>query len=256
MRSITVRTNQNVNIDYELAPTMSRVAAFALDILFVMACYLILSLIFQGLLNIDRYDWESRMRYNTVIYGFLPLFIFLTYYFLAEMLSRGQTFGKRISGLRVIRTDGKEPTPGDFLMRTFLLLPDAFFSLGVPAMLLINSTPKAQRLGDMVANTAVIRTHNTSVFSLQDILRIQTTTSYEPRFPAVTHFSEEDMLLIKQSLARFRRFRNPAHQHALDRLAMIARERLAIDPKTEGPHLMSSENLLNTLLQDYIVLTR
>ncbi|MEM8583676.1 MAG: RDD family protein [Bacteroidota bacterium] len=263
MRSITVRTNQNVDIDYELAPTMSRVGAFALDVLFFVGCYVILLLFLRPLLldggprDVDYVTYNERQQQRSmVLYGFLPLFLFLTYYFFCEMLTRGQTVGKRITQTQVIRVDGLELTPGDYLMRTFMLLPDVVFSLGIPAILLINSTPKAQRIGDMVANTAVIRSNNLSALTLEDILRIKTTSSYEPVFPEVTRLSEEDMLVIKRGLVRYRRYRNKPHQQAVDRLAEIARDKLDISTTNAGKPQMSNVQLLDTLLKDYIVLTR
>ncbi|MEL6667330.1 MAG: RDD family protein [Bacteroidota bacterium] len=262
MRSITVRTNQNVDIDYELAPTMSRVGAFALDVLFFVGAYVVLLLFLRPLFldgpsDVDYITYAERQQQRSaVLYGFLPLFLFLTYYFFCEMLTRGQTVGKRITQTQVIRTDGLELTPGDYLMRTFMLLPDVVFSLGIPAILLINSTPKAQRLGDMVANTAVIRSSNLSALNLEDILRIRTTSNYEPVFPEVTRLSEEDMLVIKRGLVRYRRYRNQPHQRAIDRLAEIVREKLELSPTEKGKPNMSSVQLLDTLLKDYIVLTR
>ncbi|MEM6398140.1 MAG: RDD family protein [Bacteroidota bacterium] len=263
MRNITVRTNQNVDIDYELAPTMSRVGAFVLDVLFFVGCYVVLLLFLRPILLDDSRAgvdyvtyYERRQQREMVLYTFLPLFLFLTYYFLCEMFTRGQTVGKRITQTQVIRTDGLELTPGDFLMRTFMLLPDVVFSFGIPAILLVNSTPKAQRLGDMVANTAVIRMNNISALTLQDIMRIKTTSNYEPVFPEVTRLSEEDMLVIKRGLVRYRRYRNKPHEQAINRLAEIAKEKLDIEVPVVKNRKMTSAQLLDTLLKDYIVLTR
>ena len=247
MRSITIRTTQNVAIEYELAGSMSRVFAFLIDSLIISVGYFVFLAIFVQFSRIDaNWPWQ-------VMSFFLPLTIFLVYYFCCELLMQGQTIGKRVQNLQVVRADGRDPTPGDHLLRTLFLLPDAWFTAGVPALLLINTTPIGQRLGDMVANTVVIRTQGSRSFELDDILGIQSRNNYEPRFPSVQQFTEEDMLLIKQALSRAQLYQNEAHRTALQRLAEICREKLAIGEETKD---MRDDEMLRTLLQDYIVLTR
>lgn len=242
MRSITIRTTQNVSIEYELASSTNRISAFIVDILLVGFSYLLLTTIFLRFVPLPE----------MVLFFFLPLLLFLTYYFLCDLLWQGQTVGKRSQRIKVVRADGKNPTPGDFLLRALFLLPDAWFSAGIPAILLINTTLRAQRLGDMVANTVVIKTLSSKSFALEDILNIQNRQNYEPVFPGVQHFAEEDMLLIKQALTRAQQYRNRAHNQALDELCRKCLQKLNIDT----PPPMRTDEFLRTLLQDYIVLTR
>jgi uncharacterized RDD family membrane protein YckC len=69
----------------------------------------------------------------------------------------GRTLGMRAFGLRVVTLDGRRPGVAATLARTLLLAVDwlpAFFVLGA---LLIRLTPRRQRLGDIAARTAVVR---------------------------------------------------------------------------------------------------
>ena len=241
MRTIIIPTTQNVSIEYELAGSMTRIFALCLDALICLGVYLIMLATFGNSIN----------YISMVVY--LPLTLFLLYYFTAELFMGGQTFGKNIQGLKVIRADGKQPTPGDFLLRTIFLLPDVWFSMGIPAVLLVNTTPRAQRLGDMVAHTVVIRTRNSENLGLADILNIQTKEDYEPQFVQVQQLSEEDMLLVKQVLTRYQRYSNPPHLRAVQELASRCREQLDIQEESDD---LSANELLKQLLRDYIVLTR
>lgn len=241
MRTITIPTTQNVSIEYELAGSMARVFALVLDQLICLGVYLFLLAIIG-----------SSLGYLVVV-AYLPLSLFLFYYFCAEFFLNGQTLGKRIQGLKVIRADGKQLTPGDFFVRTIFLLPDVWFSLGVPAVLLVNTTPRAQRLGDLVAHTVVIRTQYSQSFGLDDILNIQTKDDYEPRFLQVQQYTEVDMLLIKQTLTRAQQYSNAAHLQATHELAAHCRAQLDI---TEESADLNSAEFLRQLLRDYIVLTR
>lgn len=241
MRSIHINTVYNVRIEYDLAAAISRVLAFFIDMMIVGFSWLLL------VIAVDIRLPEA------VIFLFLPLTIFLLYYFFSELLMDGQTLGKRLIGLKVVRIDGERLTPGDLLLRTFFLLPDAWFSLGIPAVLLISTSSRAQRLGDMVAQTVVISIKKDEKVSLNDLLSIQTVVEYSPRFPSVRKLPESDMLFIKESIARQIRYNNEAHRQALLELANRCRKVLDIEEETQG---MQARELLETLLKDYIVLTR
>jgi len=82
--------------------------------------------------------------------------IFL-YWFLTEALT-GQTLGKALFGLRVVREqDGGGAGAGAILIRTLLRIVDGlpiFYGLGAFVVLV---TPSRQRIGDLAARTAVVR---------------------------------------------------------------------------------------------------
>ncbi len=241
LRTILINTVHHVRIEYELAAAMSRVIAFILDMVLVLVLW------FLFIVSFNAKGPEIALLF------LLPLTVFLFYYFFAELLMDGQTLGKKIMGLKVVRLDGERLTPGDLLLRTFFLLPDAWFSLGIPAILLINTSSKAQRLGDMVAQTVVILTTGHAKFGLKDILNIQTSEKYTPRFPGVRRLPERDMLLIKDTIFREYRYKNPAHKQAMLALANRCRSILNIEEETKG---IPPRELLEILLKDYIVLTR
>lgn len=241
MRTILINTVHHVQIEYDLGTALSRVIAFFIDMVLVAVLwfFLVFSLGAKGP--------------EIALFFFLPLTVFLLYYFFTELLMDGRTMGKKIMGLKVVRLDGERLTPGDLLLRTFFLLPDAWFSLGIPAILLINTTSRAQRLGDMVAQTVVILTTADAKFEISDILNIQSSGEYTPRFPAVRRLPESDMLLLKDTIVRQYRYKNEAHNKALLELANRCRKVLDIEDESRG---IPAREFLEILLKDYIVLTR
>ena len=92
---------------------------------------------------------------------------------------------------------------------------DTFLSFGALASLLISSSNKSQRLGDMTANTTVIKLKSSLRFQLEDILKINTIDNYEPTYEQVRQLSEKDMLLIKTIISRYRQYPNEAHQKVI-----------------------------------------
>ena len=249
MASIEIRTTQNVTITYELANVRDRLFAFLIDFFLIATLYYILLVFLLSTVG-PLLSASSGLLINFLVY-FLPLFIFLFYCFAFEVYLHGQTIGKRMIGIKVVRLDGKEPGLTDYLLRSVFYLIDVFFSGGIIAALMIGSTPRHQRLGDLTAHTTVIRVPARLPYRLRDVLRIESLEDYEPQYPGIRQISEQDMLLVKTTLARYQSFPNSAHREALRNLA----NRLAILlelPKTPTDMV----GFLKTLIRDYVVLTR
>jgi uncharacterized RDD family membrane protein YckC len=82
--------------------------------------------------------------------------IFLLYYIILEG-TVGQTVGKMLLGIQVVREGtGQTPGLGAATIRTLLRIIDGFFFYLV-ALIVVLVSGKNQRLGDMVANTLVVR---------------------------------------------------------------------------------------------------
>ncbi len=248
MQTIEIETSQNVAIEYELAGLRERGLAFFIDLLIVIVGFLLLfftlTTVFGRALN--NAEW---------VFGLLislgPVLFFMGYHFLMEFLADGQSLGKKAMGLKVVRLDGREPGGQEYFLRALFHLLDSIFSSGILAAILISSQARGQRLGDLTANTTVIRLNNRLQFTLDDILQIATTESYQPQYPQVRQLREEDMLLIKTSINRYQTFGNPAHAKALGQLVDRVCSLLEIEkPKS------NYVGFLKTLLKDYIVLTR
>jgi hypothetical protein len=186
---------------------------------------------------------------------FWSVMLFLAYFLyniFMEILNSGQTLGKMGMNIRVVRLDGKDPEWSDVVLRSILQLVDSLFCFGIIGILLIKTTPKCQRLGDMAANTTVIKIQQTSWrFRLEDILNISTLQNYNPTYPQVRNLSERDMIFVKNVLARHQRYPNRAHEEVVEDLVTHLMPLLDI---RERP--LNRLEFLKTLLKDYIVLTR
>src|SRR5690606_13798469 len=128
---------------------------------------------------------EDILLDNFSLVYFAMIGIFVIYQLFSEILADGQSWGKKAMGIKVVRIDGKEPGLSDYFLRAIFHITDTFASLGILAALMISSSEKKQRLGDMTANTAVIRVRFNLRFRLEDILKINTLENYEPTYPEV-----------------------------------------------------------------------
>ncbi len=248
MKTIDIRTTQNVVIEYELATLRDRLLSGLIDFIIVAGSYIVLLVITASLFN--GFEGNNQL-FLSVFFGLLPVLLFWGYHLGFEVFQNGQSMGKKALGVRVMRLDGGEPALSDYLLRASFLLIDGLFSLGILGVILISSSPRNQRLGDMTAGTTVLRMRTTQRFRLEDILGIDSLEAYAPRYPGVRRFSEADMLLVKDTITRYRTYRNSAHQRAVQELSEKMANLLEV---SDVPR--DRIGFLRTLLRDYIVLTR
>ncbi len=78
------------------------------------------------------------------------------YFNFFEWLWNGQTPGKRLLHLRVIKVDGSPVSGIDVLLRNLSRPIDTLGPMGLIGLLMIFVSRKAQRLGDLMARTLVI----------------------------------------------------------------------------------------------------
>jgi uncharacterized RDD family membrane protein YckC len=147
---LTLRTPEGVSFSWALAGPVARMLALVIDTCCIFAATEIIGWI-VGLLSLISADWTAAL-------GAILFFVIDIGYAIAlEWLWRGQTIGKRVLGIRVIDAGGLRLTPGQVVLRNILRAVDAlplFYAVGGVSCVL---TRHAQRLGDIAANTVVIR---------------------------------------------------------------------------------------------------
>lgn len=247
MKNITIHTSQNVPIEYELATTRDRIIAALLDLTIFTFGYFA-SFIFISSLGISSAWFSGFGGRFTIMY--LPILLFLGYHVMCDTFA-GQMIGKKAMAIKVIRLDGNDLTIGDHALRAAFYLIDCLITYGFLAIVLVMSTENAQRLGDMATNTSVIKLRPSNNFNLIDILSISSLENYEPVYPQVVNLKEEDMILVKNIFNRSRAYNYDVHHQALTTCVQRLQSILEIK-QFEGDYYA----FLNTILKDYIVLTR
>lgn len=242
MSNIEINTAQNVTIEYELATLKDRAFAYFLDLIIMGVCFIIFLLLF---LSITKSGDLKYFNYIIII----PISFF--YSILFEVLKNGQTPGKIAMKIKVVKVDGKEPMLNSYLTRWVFSLLDIHLTFGSVATILVSSTRNHQRLGDILANTTVIRFKPNYSLNLSDLINRASLETYVPQYPEVRKFTDADMLLVKNTIERVREYPNQAHAEALTMLVDRIKDQLGIvhTPKNKL-------EFLKTLLKDYIVLTR
>lgn len=243
MKSIEIKTTQNVRLEYELATLRERILAFLLDLITMGLVVLLLSLIFNGILKL----YGTLEVISSIFTGCVIMFYSLT----LEYFNSGQSVGKKLMKIQVIKITGDKATFYDYLGRWIFRLLDIYSSFGAIASVLIASSSRAQRIGDIVSNTCVIKLESSVYLSLNDILKIQSRETYQPVYAQAKHLAEDDVILIKSTIDRFKKYRNDAHTEAVRDLTDRIKSLLEIRESTPD-----NVKFLQTVINDYIVLTR
>lgn len=197
MDNFQIETAQNITLQQNAAHITTRIGSYLLDAV-IIVLYVIVLLFVMGWLNIN----EGFTLY--VFWTILGLPIFF-YSLLFEVLLNGQTPGKIINKLRVVKLDGTKPTFGSYLLRWMLRVIDFNLASGSVAVLTILLNGKGQRLGDIAGGTTVISERKRVTLNT---LGVDFATGYKPTFPQVTMLSDSDMQTIKQLYRKSKQTRN------------------------------------------------
>lgn len=243
MRTIDINTTQNVTIKYDLAGLRDRFFAFFIDLIVNIGGCIILMLL---LLAISGGDGGEYLI-------FFILLVSAFYTLVSEMLMHGQTLGKKALGIKVVKINGAQPVANEYILRWLTRLVDIWTTAGAIGAIMVYSSDRGQRVGDMLSNTTVVRIRPNLALKLTDILNIDSRADYEPKYPGVRQFSEQEMLLVKGTIDRYRKYPNPAHREALEMLVQRLIDVLELDKKERPKDKMG---FLRDVIKDYIVLTR
>ncbi|HQE34028.1 MAG TPA: RDD family protein [Flavobacterium alvei] len=196
MSELSINTTQNVTINFKSASVGERMLASLLDFLIKVAYVIVVAYVFFDLLGIsiimDKLDFWSQMA--IVILFFFPVMI---YSVTLESIFEGQTIGKKLIKIKVVKIDGYQAGFGDYLIRwLFRLVENNLMGglIGLVAMLVSNKT---QRMGDVAAGTAVITLKNN--ISINNTILEEIGDAYQPIYPLVIKLSDNDMRIIKDT---------------------------------------------------------
>ncbi len=136
---------------------LQRIVAYIIDMVIVGIVGIALS--FTGLIFgsvVGRISAGVGVT-TIILFGFLSLAFMLFYAFLLEGYW-GQTLGKKIMGIVVVKEDGSPCTYEASIVRNLLRIIDTLPQLYIAGFIVIALTDKRQRIGDRLANTIVVET--------------------------------------------------------------------------------------------------
>ena len=182
MSVIKVPTNFNIDVEFEIPEFYRRLISLLIDVLIEYFYLRIAIEIFKSIINNSGSDLDTQ--YNLQAVGLLLILPVLLYHIVLEITMNGQSIGKKIMGIRVVNEIGGRPSISQFLIRWLLRVSDvwiviiifilasnddfisnpetAFIVLAALAFLvtdivLVVTSKKGQRIGDILAKTILIQ---------------------------------------------------------------------------------------------------
>ncbi len=192
MPEIQINTTQNVKINYTAAGAGERLLAFVIDAVIKWGYLYAVGGIFGAFDNMDQW---SQIAINIILT--IPV---VFYTLVLELVLGGQTLGKKVLKIRVVKIDGYQASFTDYVVRWFFRIVDIYiFGIG---FFFIAFSKQAQRIGDMATGTSVI--------SLRDKVNISHTIlenlkeGFKPTYPTVIKLSDNDARIIKETFTNAR----------------------------------------------------
>jgi len=246
LKNVEILTANNITIQYETATVMNRGVALFIDYL-AKGVYLLIMMMILGIIGGFGGGEEFGMFLIYILIALPTIF----YSLVMEYLLKGQTLGKMAMGIRTVKLTGENASLNDYSMRWSFRIVDFWLSVGGIGALFITTTENSQRLGDLLAQTTVVKKDPTQKYNIHDILNIKDKSKHEPTYLGVTQFTDEDMILIKNAISRVKKYTNESHKQLIRELTTKVSEHLKLEAIPQ-----KKLTFLNTVLQDYIVLTR
>ncbi len=203
-RTLEVRTPESIAFSYELAGLGSRFLALAVDqaiqILTLVAIFggilLALSRATRRAAPPDVTDKLALSLVATLVIAIVFAILF-GYFIVFEALWNGQTPGKKLLGLRVVRDGGYPIDFGASLIRNLIRVGEAAVGYYLLAAISALISPQNKRLGDFAAGTIVVRDERLGAPRL-----LGARSEADPAYASTAYLSGEERALVKRFLER------------------------------------------------------
>jgi uncharacterized RDD family membrane protein YckC len=264
MGAIKVPTNFNIELEFEVPEFYRRMLALIIDMVIEFFYFKIAMEIMKSL---EDNSWDSDSSLNNQAIWMLLFLPIALYHVLMEVTMNGQSVGKKIMGLRVVDEKGGKASVSQFIIRWLLRVSDLWvimlwallaylsyfggsgelvfiavlgFAFLITDIVLVVSSKKGQRIGDILAHTIIIRTNPQSDIG-QTVFQ-EVSDNYTPSFPEIMKLSDKDINAIKSIL-------ETAKKKGDFNMAANASDKIKGHLKIDTS--MSPFDFLETLLKDY-----
>jgi uncharacterized RDD family membrane protein YckC len=224
MAVIKIPTNFNIDLEFQIPEFYKRILALLIDIVleyFYIRLAIRLFASISGSMDND-YDLQAI--------GLLLSLPLLIYHPVMEITMNGQSIGKKITGIRVVNERGGRPSISQFLIRWLLRVSDlwiailliivasaslrgtdaetifvvvAALSFLITDIILVISSQKSQRIGDILARTILINVRTKG--NIEETVFQEVAENYVPSFPEIMKLTDRDINAVKSILATARK---------------------------------------------------
>ncbi|HZM84946.1 MAG TPA: RDD family protein [Blastocatellia bacterium] len=245
---LVIETPERVELHYVLASVGNRFLAAAIDHL-IQIIAIIIIVVAAGALS----DWQVFASMGVWAAALMVLAVFGLYwgYFVVfETLWSGQTPGKKVMRLRVVREDGRPVRFFEVFVRNVLRVaidfnPAPSYAIGVVSIIF---SARSKRVGDFVAGTVVVKERATEAPSLNEIIKVSEIEQQrlERTAPALfsadtRRLSEQELRAVKTFLKRRFELQEPNRSALAARIAQPISAKLGVSTDGFSPEAVLEE---------------
>jgi uncharacterized RDD family membrane protein YckC len=265
MGVIKVLTSFNIDVEFEVPEFYKRLISLFIDMLIEFFYLKIAEKIYYSIASNMRHSNDNE--HNIWAIGLLFTLPIMLYHIILEITMNGQSIGKKIMGIRVVNENGGRASISQFIIRWLLRVSDlwivllllivlsdpyifqnsemtlmilAALAFLITDIILVISSKKGQRIGDILAHTILIRVNPRA--SIEETVFQEVADNYTPSFPEIMQLSDKDINAIKSIL-------ETAKRKGDFNMAATASEKIKAHLKIDSP--MSPFDFLEVLLKDY-----
>jgi uncharacterized RDD family membrane protein YckC len=197
---LQIDTPEQIALELPLAGIGSRFLGLAIDTLLQFALYVIgaLAFAFAGIAGQGTAISRIPSAWGPAIFILFIFCVYWGYFAFFEILWKGQTPGKRLAKIRVIKESGRPINAYEAIARNLLRAIDGLpgmYGVGIVCMMFNGQN---RRIGDFVAGTVVVHDQRT------DEVRPDWNTAVEAALtnPQLAQVTSEELVLIETYLQR------------------------------------------------------
>jgi uncharacterized RDD family membrane protein YckC len=241
-QKLTIDTPEQITLEYEIAGPGSRFMALFVDLMIqtVAGIVLMIAVLIAGV------TLSSLFVAGTWTIALLVVFIFLLqwgYFAAFEIFWKGQTPGKRQTGIRVINETGREASVYEAIARNLLRAVDSLPGVYAVGAIVMFISPQHKRIGDYVAGTIVIHDRKPE----DDAIFFNTTSQEVEDGIDYSSLKPSDLQVIETFLQRRLDLEQEVRLRTSTRLAQHFRQKCGISMELHP----DNENLLEILVRGY-----
>jgi uncharacterized RDD family membrane protein YckC len=261
MGKILIPTSFNIDLEFEPPEFHIRMFAWMIDF-FLQLIYLIIVFNVFGEMISKAGLAGTASGYDLWAIELVILLPVFCYHLVCETFWNGQSIGKKLLHIRVVHENGGRASLSQYILRWLLrasdlTIPIIVISIGfgmvgflkglyattillVTDIVLIITTRRCKRVGDVAAGTMIIKTRQRG--SLDDTIFVEVANDYTPVFPQVMRLSDRDINTVKGILDMARK---KGYTEMVERASERVMKVLGIETE------MHPFDFLDTLLKDY-----
>jgi uncharacterized RDD family membrane protein YckC len=244
-------TPENVQVHYEAAGLGSRFVAWFVDqvLLGVITVVCLIALLLIGV-SVDtvlvddeaQNDAERLVAYFAGVMALVWGLGSFVYFGCSELLLRGQTVGKRMSEIRVVKADGFQLDAASILIRNAFRIVDQWPPMWIIPLL----SKRGQRAGDMVAKTLVVSSATTELSAVRRQLSERHAGEAVFRFDYTTlkRLAPADFESVEQLLDRYADLSTQEQATLAQTFADRLAQKLNVEPPVPLQRVQFLEDLL------------